>query len=252
MSLETQIASLVTAANNLTGAVNGKMGQIDQKISASEAAYLLQLEDLKKRLPRLAATKNFRMMDADANGAPESFGMHFEVTPTLVNAISNLSEAAGRPADDIALLAQIEADVREVYPDFDIRKSSYYRSPFNVWKYTWSALSSGSSGYLIYPYAADQVDVSSPWHVPNNSYLTMGAFVRVVEGALSNNYWATGNKLGKWRWCSNVLEPNRSFGSYTALHPIRQSTAGVVEVALVGCCTGVVTHPGAWGALMSL
>lgn len=32
MSLETQIAALVTAANNLTAAVNGKMTEIDQKV----------------------------------------------------------------------------------------------------------------------------------------------------------------------------------------------------------------------------
>lgn len=35
MSLETQIAALVTAANNLTAAVNGKMAAIDQKVNAA-------------------------------------------------------------------------------------------------------------------------------------------------------------------------------------------------------------------------
>lgn len=38
MSLETQIAALVTASNNLTGAVNGKMTQIDQKVVTATAA----------------------------------------------------------------------------------------------------------------------------------------------------------------------------------------------------------------------
>ncbi|WP_213159201.1 hypothetical protein [Pseudomonas aeruginosa] len=38
MSLETQIAALVTAANNLTGAVNGKMAQIDQEVAAAVGA----------------------------------------------------------------------------------------------------------------------------------------------------------------------------------------------------------------------
>ena len=38
MSLETQIAALVTAANNLTGAVNGKMTEIDQKVDEAVAS----------------------------------------------------------------------------------------------------------------------------------------------------------------------------------------------------------------------
>lgn len=38
MSLETQIASLVTAANNLTTAVNGKIASIDQKVAAATDA----------------------------------------------------------------------------------------------------------------------------------------------------------------------------------------------------------------------
>ncbi|HDQ4100721.1 TPA: hypothetical protein P8P07_005849 [Pseudomonas aeruginosa] len=43
MSLETQIAALVTAANNLTGAVNGKMNEIDQKVAAATGAVPAQI-----------------------------------------------------------------------------------------------------------------------------------------------------------------------------------------------------------------
>ncbi|MBV6203229.1 hypothetical protein KUU18_29435 [Pseudomonas aeruginosa] len=39
MSLETQIASLVTAANNLTAAVNGKIGAIDARMDTAEAEF---------------------------------------------------------------------------------------------------------------------------------------------------------------------------------------------------------------------
>lgn len=40
MSLESQVASLVTAANTLTGAVEGKVGEIDQRMSEAEAEFL--------------------------------------------------------------------------------------------------------------------------------------------------------------------------------------------------------------------
>lgn len=39
MSLETQIAALVEAANALTGSVNGKVGEIDQRMSAAESEF---------------------------------------------------------------------------------------------------------------------------------------------------------------------------------------------------------------------
>lgn len=39
MSLETTIAGLVTAANNLTGAVNGKIGQIDARMDTARAEF---------------------------------------------------------------------------------------------------------------------------------------------------------------------------------------------------------------------
>ncbi|WP_085609528.1 hypothetical protein [Vibrio parahaemolyticus] len=39
MSLEQQIASLVEASNNLTGAVNGKIGQIDQRLTQAEQEF---------------------------------------------------------------------------------------------------------------------------------------------------------------------------------------------------------------------
>lgn len=249
MSLETQIQALVTAANNLTGSVNGKMGQIDQKVDAAEASYLAQLEDLKNRLPRLLVTKNYRMLDADTNGLPDNWGMHAEVTATKVRTISHLSEAAGRPAEDIALLAQIEADVREVYPDFDIRKSSYYRAAFNVWQYQWAQ--NASSGYLSYPVATDQQVTGDPGHLPLNSYITVAGFVKVIEGG-ATGMWANGAVLGKWRWCSLVINPTKLFGGYSALHPMRVGNTGLVQVALCGASTGVISHPASWGAVLGL
>lgn len=49
MSLETTIAALVTASNNLTAAVNGKISQIDQKVNA---AALVVPETIKSALDK--------------------------------------------------------------------------------------------------------------------------------------------------------------------------------------------------------
>ncbi|MNE40050.1 hypothetical protein D3C80_1340370 [compost metagenome] len=249
MSLETQIAALVSAANNLTGNVSGKIAEIDAALVAAGVTYNAQLEDLKNRLPRLLVTKNYRMLDADANGLPDNWGQHAEVTATKVRTISSLSEAAGRPAEDIALLAQIEADVREVYPDFDIRKSSYYRAAFNVWQYQWTQ--NASTGYLSYPVATDQQVTGDPGHLPLNSYVTVAGFVKVIEGGLTG-MWANGATLGKWRWCSLVINPTKQFGVYSALHPMRVGNTGLAQVALCGAATGVISHPASWGAMLGL
>lgn len=251
MSLETQIAALVTAANNLTGAVNGKMDEIDQKVLQASATVEQQVALLKTQLPRLGVTRNFTMADSGNVGRPDAFGYHAELTWSKVRTIAQQSEADGRPAADIAFLAEIEAGVKEVYPNFDIWKSEYYRMPFTVWQAAWSAMAVPSAGYLAFPAAADSATSGGVASIPDNSYLTIAGFVKVVDGAIDGS-WGTNSTKGKWRWCSIVMEPNRRFGGYTHLHPMRKSTSGVVQFALVGACTGVVEDPIHWGAMMGL
>lgn len=251
MSLETQIASLVNAANTLTNSVNGKMGEIDEKVSDARSVFDQQVAKLKSQLPRLSVTKNFTLADVGNVGRPDSFGYHAELTWSKVKTISNLSEAGGRPAADIDLLAEIERDVREIYPDFNISKSDYFRLPFTIWQTSWAALANPAGAYLAFPTASDSSQTAGVASVPLNSFLTVAGFVKVVDGDVGNS-WANGAVKGKWRWCSAVVEPLARFGGYTHLHPMRYSTTGVIQFALVGACTGVVENPAHWGAMMGL
>ncbi|MCV3804622.1 hypothetical protein OHU52_29840 [Pseudomonas aeruginosa] len=249
MSIESSIAALVTASNNLTGAVSGKMGQIDAKVAEAQAQYQAQLDSLASKLPRLGITRNFSMGDPGNLGRPDNFGYHTEVSWSKVKTIVPFSQATGRTAEEIALLAEIEADVKEVYPDFNIRKAEYYRRDFSIWQGSWAV--KGVSPYFIYPQTSDSVLNSGTAAIPLNSFVTVGAFVRVLDGEISGS-WATGAVKGKWRWCSYVSPPVNQFGTYTHLHPQRISTSGTVQMALIGACTGVVTHPGAWGGMLAL
>lgn len=248
MSLEAQIASLVTAANNLTAAVNGKMGAIDKKVADAKAAYDAQLANVKSILPRIAVTRNFRMRSTVTPALIDNWGIHAEVTASLLMNISATSEATGRPAANVLKLAEIEADVKEQFPDFSISKSAYYRNDFNIWRMQWTTNASGAN-YLAFPHAADGDQSPS---VPRNSYLTIGGFVKIVEGGVSSHRWVKGAQLGKWRWCNDIQTPARDFGSYNNLHPNRTTQAGIVEVALVGAVTGVVEHPGEWFSVFQL
>ncbi|MCX2515790.1 hypothetical protein OQ484_00030 [Pseudomonas aeruginosa] len=250
MSLETQIAALVNAANTLTNAVNGKMGDIDNKVLQTAAKFDEQVGRLKSQLPRIAVTKNFVMADPSNLGRPDAFGYHEEISWSKVRTILQVSPAAGRPQADIDLLAEIERDVKEVYPDFDIWKYEYYRQNFTVWQAQWTGMVNGPA-YLLFPTASDSASTGGVASVPLNSYLTIGAFVKVIDGSIAHS-WSSGAQKGKWRWCSSILEPSTYFGGYTHLHPMRETAKGVVQIALVGACTGVVDNPAHWGAMMSL
>ncbi|TVK91720.1 hypothetical protein AYI72_22395 [Shewanella algae] len=249
MSVEQSLSNAVQACNNLTAAVNNKMSEIDAEVDQQVVRINNELASLNSRLPRILVSQNFLMLDADSNGLPDNWGFNSELSLELVNTIINASQATGRPQDDVDLLVEIENDVKEIYPDFDIRESQYYRSNFNVWQMSWATRN--ASTYLAYPYAADQTSSAGAVAVPQNSYLTLGAFVKVIDGNISGQ-WANGAVVGKWRWCSTVISPSKSFGTYSHLHPYRDTASGVVQVALAGACTGVVTHPGEWFAMMQL
>lgn len=249
MSTEQQLAAVVNAANNLTNTVTGKVGEIDQAIANSRQQYDSQLADLKNRLPRLAVTKNFTLMPNAAGTAIDGWGTHELVTSTKLRTISPVSQTMGRAVADVEFMLKVQADVREQYPNFDIRATEYWRGAINVWQMKWTQ--TDISPWLAFPYVSDQTLANGGAAVPLNSYLTLGAFVRVVEGSLSGA-WSHGWEKGKWRWCSTVMSPSGQFGAYYHLHPVRTSSVGLVEIMLAGACTGVVTEPGDWGTMLAI
>lgn len=249
MSTEQQLAAVVSAANSLTNTVTGKVGEIDKALVDAQRAYDAQLLDLKNRLPRLGVTKNFTLFPSADGKLIDNWGIHGEVTCNKLRLITPVSQAMGRPQTDVDFLLQVQADVREQFPGFDIRASDYWRTFVNVWQMKWAT--ADVSPWLAFPYTVDTALANGTGAVPLNSYITMGAFVRVVEGSISGA-WSYGSEKGKWRWCSTVVAPSDQFGAYYHLHPMRTSSSGIVEVMLAGACTGVVTSPGDWGTMLAL
>ncbi|MFP3496197.1 hypothetical protein SB759_18380 [Pseudomonas sp. SIMBA_059] len=253
MSTEQQLAAVVSAANNLTNIVTSKVDDIDKAVEAARRKYEVQLVSLEQRLPRLALTRNFNMT-ADATGTLiDGWAIHQEVTATKLRTVTAAAQIAGRPQADVDFMLQVQADVREQYPDFDIISTGYWRTSINVWQMKWSDnQSSPQAGpWLAFPYSVDSDRASGAMPVSLNSCMTFGAFVRVIEGSISG-FWSTQSEKGKWRWCSEVVLPAQRFGHYAHPHPMRNSAGGVVEVMLVGVCTGVVAHPADWGTMLAL
>jgi hypothetical protein len=249
LSTEQQLAAVVSAANNLTGVVTGKIGEIDRALEVAQQTYREQLASLNRRLPRLAITKNFTMVpDADGN-LVDGWGIHQQVTTTKLRTITNHSEAAGRPQADVDFMRKVQADVQEQFPDFNIQATEFWRNAIYVWQMKWSE--NTGSPWLAFPASVDSSKIGGGGTVLLNSTLTMGAFVRVVEGEISGA-WSKGAEKGKWRWCSWTILPTGGFGQYTLIHPMRVTAGGVVEVMLAGACSGVVTHPADWGSMLAL
>lgn len=249
MSTEQQLAAVVSAANALTNVVTGKIGEIDKALTDARAKYDEQLSSLNSRLPRLAVTKNFHMEPDTTGKLIDGWYVHSEVTATKVRTITQQAQSAGRPDADVEFMRQVEADVREQFPGFDIRAAGYWRNQVNVWQMKWSE--NKSMTWLAFPTSIDTGRLSGTTPVPLNNCMTMGAFVRVNEGTIEGA-WATGNTMGKWRWCSVLHMPDNFFANYMHVHPVRGSATGTVEVMLAGACTGVVTRPTEWGTLLGL
>lgn len=249
MSTEQQLAAVVSAANNLTTMVSGKVGEIDSALAEARKKYEEQLLSLNRRIPRMAITKNFHMASDATGKLIDGWYVHTQVTATKVRTITQASQSAGRPQEDVDFMRKVQADVSEKFPGFDIWSAEYWRNPIHVWQMKWSEDS--VSPWLAFPCAIDMDRLSGTTPVPLNTYMTIGAFVRVVEGSV-NGTWTTGNEKGKWRWCSMVVTPTGFFSHYMHIHPMRTSSSGLVEVMLAGACTGVVTHPVDWGTMLAL
>lgn len=249
MSTEQQLAAVVSAANNLTNTVAGKVGEIDKALADAQRKYEDQLLSLSRHIPRVAMTKNFHMAPDVTGNLIDGWYVHTQVTATKSRTITQAAQSAGRPQADVDFMRQVQADVREQFPDFDISSAEYWRNPIHVWQMKWSE--DNVSPWLAFPCAVDMERLSGTTPVPLNTHMTIAAFVRVVEGSVDGT-WTTGNKKGKWRWCSVPVPPTGFFSHYMHIHPMRTSGSGLIEVMLGGACTGVVTHPSDWGTMLAL
>ena len=234
MSLEQQVTALVSASNNLTSAVNGKIKEIDKKTAENTAKVDSELKKIQTKLPRIVMTQNQILASADNSAFPDNFSIGAGVTAEVFKFISGTPE--GRDASQIALLQEIERE-----SGVSLNTRNHYRQGFFIYKLSWSA-DANSSGWLAYPRSADNPELAN---VPTNTFFTVGAFVKVLSGDLSHDAWGNGNVVGSWKFCTSKFEP-MNFGSYTHLHPYRRSNAGEVLVFLPAAITGHIDNGENW------
>ncbi|NVH51878.1 hypothetical protein HU985_13330 [Photobacterium damselae subsp. damselae] len=232
MGLEQQISSLVQASENLTSAVNNKIGEIDQHLSNLTNQIQGEMNNLKSMLPRIIITKNQVLKVNEGERFPSGFSVHSDISMELYKTVS--ADPSTRQSDVISLLTEIERDL-----GFDIRKTEYYRQQFNIYKLKWTQ----GTTWLAFPQSADGVGLNDA--IPLGSFLTIGAFVKVISGSV-RGAWGEGAVEGKWRFTGHRTGTGSAFGSYTHLHPMRNTSSGELLVALPAAITGFIENPSDW------
>jgi|GEM_PF-5900536 len=82
MSLETQIAALVEAANSLTNAVSGKMAEIDQAVDDAVTGIPLEIRKQMDRTVYIDQTNGDDNNDGSSNSPLKSVGRAAQLTPS--------------------------------------------------------------------------------------------------------------------------------------------------------------------------
>lgn len=230
-----ETAALIEAVNQMTATVAGKMGQIDQKTAENTAKVDAELAKILTKLPRVVITLNQALDPNTETGLPKGMSVHSGVSSVIHMTMTSNSV---RPADQLAILQEMEADMVT-----NLRKTAYWRRTFRIWKMSWV----NKPSWLAFPQSADDPTATS---IPLNTFITMGAFVKVLSGSIGGA-WADGCQLGKWVFCNKKLSPT-GFGSYTHLHPIPNSDSGEILVALPAAITGHIDTPAEWFANINL
>ncbi|ELX7527400.1 hypothetical protein SKP09_004533 [Vibrio parahaemolyticus] len=227
-----EIGQLIDSVNDLTQTVAGKMGEIDQKTQENTEKVDQELAKIQTKLPRIVMTLNQVLTPAEGQTFPADFSIGGGVNSEVYRVIQASPEH--RDSDQIVTLQEIQQDT-----GLNMNISSHYRQSFYIYKLSWT---SGNGQWLAFPRAADDPTL---YNLPLNTFFTVGAFVKVLSGNVSDEAWLKGHELGKWVFCNSKYEP-AGFGRYVHLHPYRKSESGELLVALPAAITGHIESGSNW------
>ncbi len=198
MSLEQQVAALVDASNKLTGAVNGKIGEIDQRMTQAEQEFDNYIASARRENSNIRISRNqtlFTLKDDDSaiddaniitgraplfvsiyNG-PEDRGV---VTHELIR-VRNGSQNPDSP-----IPAEFKLQVLGVASD------AYIDTDFYIWHITWSGRS---------PYYGFQFNFSAGWARQPGFLMNSKAYVKVVSGSVSRGMCHGAVTDNQWHLC---------------------------------------------------
>ncbi len=235
MSLETQIAALVTAANNLTNSVNGKMGQIDQKVIDAKAEYNDLVNGIRGDFPFYALSQNQALKFGGVLSPqgtatqPDGWIRRDEtITTELVATVLKAQAASERPEEARALLMDIYGSV----------PNNLFRD-FNIVKVTFGANVPIENNYSIYQGPLNRSTV-----------ISYGAFVKVLSGDIAFGLPlapASSRVAADGKWHEKIQYRSLALGGTTYEHGphLYGSYGASCLIALPAAVAGKVP-PGSW------
>lgn len=170
MSLESQISSLVQASNNLTKAVDGKIDEIDSRVSSAENEYKGLISGIRSDFPFYRLTKNQELkistlLTPGSAGTPDGYinrNATFHTCEIVANTQTGVLPANKHPEIQ-AMFNDLKGGVPQYnHPDFAILRIS---TAIN-------ATDTNGQYYTIY---------QGP--IPNGIPYSIGAFIKVEVGS---------------------------------------------------------------------
>lgn len=217
MAFEQDITELVKASDRLTGIVDGKIAEIDGRVSQAQTQVSGYIAGARGEAPFYRLTKN-QTLTGTSGSVPSFWSSGAGITYTLVQSVNTGIEWLDRTAEEQALLqAMGRGGIKHFYRNF------------NIWRMDWTEV---DHLYTMY----QQINLSTP--------STTAAMTKLLSGHI-DGFWADGatsewKLTGRYNGYANL--------AYTHIHPNRRTPTGSMLFALPATVAGhVPLDANTWG-----
>ncbi len=215
MSLETQVTALVSAANDLTGAVNTKMTAIDQKATDAQAdvdSYLISARS-ENAIYRQTKNQNGNLTAGMLDNFSANAG--FTITISLYRTILSGIAWASRDLEE-----------KEILTAMGMANVVNFQPSIRVMKKVWSGFVIGNTNYTIYPNPI----------VNLSGMVTVASYAKIITGSIWNHWLHGANN--EWGLCGANMPGNP--GGYLHAHPQVSTASGEVLFIWPAAVSGYV------------
>ncbi|WP_029790674.1 hypothetical protein [Vibrio harveyi] len=263
MSDFTAIGQLVTEARNLLDSIKGGairtmqteyealkvsiQSAFNSKLAGFEGQVAAATKPTADLTAKFMLSKNVRAIDLVTNADIPS-GWSFRAQASVEEQLL-IAGGKDRPAVQNNMLAEMQADIRQVYPTFNASVSKYMAMSIRAIRVKWdfSAQADFNREHIIIP-----LDKTSGSPLLRNQLVTHAAFVKCISGEVSLQDSAAKTVGTKWTWLRQLYSKSPRLGNY--IHPclIAQTPVGEAWILLPGHAAGNITDPNDWMGLPEL
>ncbi|PQJ63742.1 hypothetical protein BTO10_02700 [Vibrio chagasii] len=257
------IGQLVTEARNLLDSIKGgairtmqtqfdalkssMQRTFDSKLASFDAQVATATKPTADLTAKFMLSKNVRALELIANSDVPS-GWAFRSQANVEEQLL-IEGSKNRHAIQNSMLAELQNDIRKVYPTFNGSVNNYIAAPVRAIRVTWdfSNKAEFTREHIIIPR-----DMTSGSSLYRNQIVTHAAFVKCISGEISLQNNAIKTVGTTWTWLRQLYSKTARLGDY--IHPclIAQTPVGEAWILLAGHAAGNITDPNDWMGLPEL